>query len=356
MSESAKRSIFISYSRQDQAYVQKLISTFEEKGLSVWLDERIDYGTAWQKVIEDHLRACQVFVLVMTPRSLESHWVQCELSLALELKKPIFPLLLEGERWFSVARIQVVDVRSGSLPPARFFDKVSTSIVEAGMGEAVAAELLDIGSAVSIDASSIRQEAFSAPSATESELAALRQEVAALRAQRVEPQLASVEARYKKLERYLKDGQWKEADDETHRLMITELGEDEGQRFAPEDLLNFPCKLLRVIDELWVRYSNGKFGFSVQTKLYLNCGGVPDGTYNGGAWDKFCEANGWQVEGKYVSVRFDVSSPIGHLPYCDLPKVFQNQFPMIMFVEKPTISTLYSAFSSLVCRLVNCDL
>ena len=266
--------------------MQRLISTFEEKGLSVWLDERIDYGTAWQKVIEDHLRACRVFVLVMTPRSLESHWVQCELSLALELKKPIFPLLLEGERWFSVARIQVVDVRSGSLPPTRFFDKVSTSIVEAGIGEAVAAGLPDIGSAVSTDKSSIGAETFSAPSAAERELADLRREVAALRAQRVEPQLASVDDRYKKLERHLQNGQWKEADKETYRLMITEVGKEEGQWFDSEDLLNFPCRPLRAIDELWVKHSKGRFGFSVQKDLYLKCGGIPDGEYRREAWRK----------------------------------------------------------------------
>ena len=60
----------------------------------------------------------------MSPRSEDSHWVQCELSLALELKKPIFPLLLDGRRWLSVAAIQTVDVSGGKLPPARFFEVV----------------------------------------------------------------------------------------------------------------------------------------------------------------------------------------------------------------------------------------
>lgn len=151
MSESAKSPIFISYSRQDQAYVRKLNDAFKENGLSVWLDERIDYGAAWQKAIADHLRACGVFVRVMTPRSLDSHWVQCELAFALDLKKPIFPLLLEGERWLGVANLQVVDVRSGSLPPDRFFRNVNTSVAERGIEKVIDAKLLGIASTISTD-------------------------------------------------------------------------------------------------------------------------------------------------------------------------------------------------------------
>jgi aryl-phospho-beta-D-glucosidase BglC (GH1 family) len=37
-------SIFISYSRQDQAYVNKLVQALTKQGLPVWLDDRIDYG------------------------------------------------------------------------------------------------------------------------------------------------------------------------------------------------------------------------------------------------------------------------------------------------------------------------
>jgi len=117
-------SIFISYSRQDSAYVKKLIRELERQELPYWLDDSIDYSTSWLRVIERNLRSCEVFVLVMSPRAEESHWVENELLLALELKKPIFPLLLEGDRWFAVTRFQIADVRGGELPPSRFFERV----------------------------------------------------------------------------------------------------------------------------------------------------------------------------------------------------------------------------------------
>ncbi|MEA5447735.1 toll/interleukin-1 receptor domain-containing protein [Leptolyngbya sp. CCNP1308] len=63
--------IFISYSRQDQAYVSLLAQALESYHLPVWIDDRIDYGTTWPRVIQDHLEQCQAFLVVMSlaPRS-----------------------------------------------------------------------------------------------------------------------------------------------------------------------------------------------------------------------------------------------------------------------------------------------
>ena len=116
--------IFISYSRQDQAYVTLLAQALESHRLPLWLDDRIDYGTTWPRVIQDQLEQCTVFLLVMSSRSENSHWVQCELSMALELKKPVFPLLLEGRRWLAVAALHEVNVVGGKLPPVNFFDRL----------------------------------------------------------------------------------------------------------------------------------------------------------------------------------------------------------------------------------------
>ncbi|MBP0016279.1 MAG: GUN4 domain-containing protein [Cyanobacteria bacterium SBLK] len=36
---------------------------------------------------------------------------------------------------------------------------------------------------------------------------------------------------------------------------------------------NFPCEDLREIDQLWIHYSKGRFGFSVQKRIYQGLGG-----------------------------------------------------------------------------------
>jgi GUN4-like len=123
-----------------------------------------------------------------------------------------------------------------------------------------------------------------------------------------------LDARYADLERYLKNGHWEEADEETYRLMIAEVGKEVGQWFGSDDLQNFPCEPLRTIDSLWAQHSGGKFGFTAQKKIYLECGGVHDGPYDDDAFNKFCHANGWKVKSQWVSSKFDTTSPNGHLP------------------------------------------
>lgn len=126
-------------------------------------------------------------------------------------------------------------------------------------------------------------------------------------------------SRYQTLENHLKNGQWQEADKETYRLMITTVGKEEGQWFDQEDLQNFPCDDLRTLNQLWVKYSNGKFGFSVQKQIYLECGGKPDGEYPGDKiWYKFCDRVGWRRSKEWVSYSdfiFDDTKALpGHLP------------------------------------------
>lgn len=114
--------IFISYSHKDSEYAHKLADALKEAGFEVWIDGRIDYGTAWPRVIQENLDTSGAFIVVMTPRSYDSDWVQNELNRAKRKRIPIFPLLLEGdEPWLSVEALQYVDVRSGTLPPPRFF-------------------------------------------------------------------------------------------------------------------------------------------------------------------------------------------------------------------------------------------
>jgi hypothetical protein len=88
-------------------------------------------------------------------------------------------------------------------------------------------------------------------------------------------------------------------------------------------LQNFPCEVLSKIDQLWINNSGGKFGFSVQKQIYLNCKANPF-VKSGKTWDCFGDQVGWRVKGTqenwvaYQSVTFNSSAPKGHLPF--LPK------------------------------------
>lgn len=106
-------------------------------------------------------------------------------------------------------------------------------------------------------------------------------------------QTIAQDSRYQMLEQLLKAGRWKEADYETYRLMITNpaIGKEEGQLLGKKDLKTFPCEDLRTLDQLWVRYSNGKWGFSIQKRIWQECGSPMK--YND-QWEQFGDRVGWR--------------------------------------------------------------
>jgi len=116
--------VFISYSHKDGEYAHRLADELRKHWIDVWIDERIDYGEQWPRVIQENLTACRIFLLIMSTDAFNSMWVQNEVSFAQANNKPIFPLLLEGQVWLSMASMQYVDVRNGKMPPERFFSEL----------------------------------------------------------------------------------------------------------------------------------------------------------------------------------------------------------------------------------------
>lgn len=120
---------------------------------------------------------------------------------------------------------------------------------------------------------------------------------------------------YQQLEKYLREGQWEEANRETYRLMIQTVGKEEEQSLDEEDLKNFPCQDLRTINQLWVSCSDGKFGFSVQKEIYESLGGTEE--YNKDVLQTFCEHIGWKRKEDWLTLdllTFNDNAHNGHLP------------------------------------------
>jgi len=116
--------IFISYSHKDKKYVHKLQDALQKEGFEVWIDDRIDYGTEWPKVIQNQLDICNAFIVVVSEDAYESEWVQNEVARAKRKGKPFFPLLLQGDPWLSVEATQYVNVTGGLLPPEKFYKRL----------------------------------------------------------------------------------------------------------------------------------------------------------------------------------------------------------------------------------------
>jgi hypothetical protein len=186
---------------------------------------------------------------------------------------------------------------------------------------------------------------------------------------------------YTRLRDLLAAKNWKEADKETYRVMIKAVDKEEGHYFTYNELLNFPCTDLRTINRLWVKYSDGHFGFSVQRDIYLSVGGEVDGKYYEKADEKFGDRVKWRANFlfifprswiEYECVTFDTSSPVGHLPVQYLFFCSPQDFFGTYVYTSPSLSSLLRdvytlpswpydcvkgfSFSYLASRIVKCNI
>ena len=122
---------------------------------------------------------------------------------------------------------------------------------------------------------------------------------------------------YYSLESFLSEGKWREADEETTRLMLQLGDKDEKGYLDIEDCQNFPKEELRTIDRLWLEYSEGKFGFSVQKRIYLQVGGKLN-DYNYDSYEKMSDRIGWRKNNSWLSysdLTLNITAPQGHFPF-----------------------------------------
>jgi hypothetical protein len=127
--------LFISYSKQNIEFARHLRGLLQASGFDVWMDEaRLSASIQWADTIEASITGASAFVIVMSPEAKESQWVARELLLAQRLRKPIFPILYEGEVWWNLADIQYEDMRGGvqSALPQRMIDALRQSVGASG--------------------------------------------------------------------------------------------------------------------------------------------------------------------------------------------------------------------------------
>jgi hypothetical protein len=85
--------IFISYSRQDSAFVKQLTERLNKANLDVWIDwEDIPYSSNWWDEISEAVAGASAFVCVLSDEYFKSDTCRAELKLAEESNKRIIPV------------------------------------------------------------------------------------------------------------------------------------------------------------------------------------------------------------------------------------------------------------------------
>lgn len=117
---------------------------------------------------------------------------------------------------------------------------------------------------------------------------------------------------YSKLRDLLAENQWQEADKETC-LYLLRISDREDEKWLDDgEIKRLSRHDLRIINNLWLKYSNGRFGFSVQKQIWQD---------SNEDYKLFGHRVGWLVNlvntewRKYEEAIFSIDAPEGHLPY-----------------------------------------
>ena len=105
--------LFISYSRRDKAIADYIGAELRNRGADVFIDyQKLIAGENFIGRLGREIETRDFFVLLLSPRSVASKWVQAEAAWALRCERPIIPVVLEPvsmTNFFFLATAEYVD-------------------------------------------------------------------------------------------------------------------------------------------------------------------------------------------------------------------------------------------------------
>jgi hypothetical protein len=332
--------VFFSYSHKDELLRDELakhLSLLQRDGtISAWHDRQISAGTEWANDIDANLNAADLILLLISSDFLASDYChQVELKRAIERhdrgEARVIPIILRPCRWQSAwfSKLQLLPKNGEPVTKWADRDDAFTNIVEGierAIGEMLKSPAVPVAPPLKPPVQNI---ATIAEPTSKSPLAPTFpvqwQEI-----KKNPVELVSAKGMdYRELEKLLKAQEWRKADELTVKYML-KVANRESRGWLDEDSIKiFPCKDLRTIEQLWVHYSNSKFGFSIQKKIWLECGGEI-GKYDYEVWKKFAAKVGWYHPQNndwrsYTEFMNDTKNAQNALP-ASLPKVFGMGF------------------------------
>jgi hypothetical protein len=87
--------LFISYAHADEDRVRRLVEILRAAGHKPWFDEWLLPGQDWQEALTDAIRDCDALLYALTRKSVRSEYCQWEFGTAVEMGRPIIPVLFE---------------------------------------------------------------------------------------------------------------------------------------------------------------------------------------------------------------------------------------------------------------------
>jgi hypothetical protein len=95
--------VFVSYSRKDKPFVEKLVQNFQQQGLDVWVDwEDIPFASEWWDEIQRGIESSQKAVFVVSPDSVGSQVCGLEVNYIHKNNKQLVPIVYRDVRGLEI--------------------------------------------------------------------------------------------------------------------------------------------------------------------------------------------------------------------------------------------------------------
>jgi len=122
---------------------------------------------------------------------------------------------------------------------------------------------------------------------------------------------------YSRLRQLLWSGEWQAADQETEQTILQAAGSHDMTPLNGDTIPQIPCTDLLTINQLWLHYSHGRFGFSRQRQIYADEQRRLDSFLQRLEWQRGLSLAGiavTQTPINYSELQFHLNAPPGHLP------------------------------------------
>jgi len=94
MAEKESIKVYVSYSRKDKDFTQKLVERLKSENINIWVDwESIPLGADWLQEIQNGIESSDTFIFIISPDALKSQVLGTELELAVSYNKRLIPIL-----------------------------------------------------------------------------------------------------------------------------------------------------------------------------------------------------------------------------------------------------------------------
>ncbi len=125
------RYVFISYSRDDAEYVDRLAGFLRAGGVPVWYDQQIPNGARWRETLTDRIENAAALILVESGSAQASKWVNEEFLYAEKKARLLLVIVLDGDLRFGLMSVNAEFVSDDALPGSGFLARARTIIDEA---------------------------------------------------------------------------------------------------------------------------------------------------------------------------------------------------------------------------------